>query len=287
MAPFVYPVATMRISKTVQENAGRFGAGIAIGAANTVPGVSGGTIAVVTGIYDQLVGAIGDFFSTRWRENLAYLLPILLGIVLGIGVFAWFIDFGLTHFPEQTAFAFLGLIAGSVPFIYRQVSDRRPTIPQLLIALAAAALLVVQGLARRYPLGEAIAVVDWSTLAPLIGAGAIAAATMIIPGVSGSFVLVVIGMYTTFLQAVRTANVPVLLVLVVGAAIGMILVSKAMSFLLGRFHYTTYWAILGLVVGSLVGVWPGVESLYSALGDVLAAAAGVILALMLGNRPPR
>lgn len=277
----------MRIPEIIRAHAGRFGAGIAIGAANTVPGVSGGTIAVITGIYDRLVGAIGDFFSSRWRANLIYLLPILLGIALGIGVFAWFIDFGLTHFPEQTAFVFLGLIAGSVPFIYRQVADRRPTVPQILVALAAAALLVVQGLARRSPLGEAIATVSWNTIAPLLGAGAIAAATMIIPGVSGSFVLVVIGMYTTFLQAVRTANVPVLLVLVAGAAVGMILVSKAMSFLLGRFHYTTYWAILGLVVGSLVGVWPGIGSEYAAVGDIVAATVGVVLALMLGNRPRR
>lgn len=277
----------MRIPAVIRAHIGRFGAGIAIGAANTVPGVSGGTIAVITGIYDRLVGAIGDFFSARWRENLLYLLPILLGIALGIGVFAWFIDVGLTHFPEQTAFVFLGLIAGSIPFVYRQVASRRPGVAQILVALTAAALLVVQGLAGGSPLGDAISLVNRSTIAPLLGAGAIAAATMIIPGVSGSFVLVVIGMYTTFLQAVRTANVPVLLVLVVGAAIGIILVSKVMSFLLGRFHDTTYWAILGLVVGSLAGVWPGVGSFYAALGDILAAAVGAILALMLGNRPRR
>lgn len=269
----------------IRESVGRLGVGIAIGAANTVPGVSGGTIAVITGVYDRLVGAIGDFFSSRWREHLVYLLPILLGIALGIGVFAWVIDLGLTHFPEQTAFVFLGLIAGSIPFIYRQVDDRPPTVPQILLALAAAAFLVLQGLARRSPLGEAITTVSLESLIPLLGAGAIAAATMIIPGVSGSFVLVVIGMYATFLQAVRSVNVPVLLVLVVGAAVGIILVSKAMSFLLGRFRHSTYWVILGLVTGSLVGVWPGVSSVGMALADILAAMVGAGAALLLGRRP--
>ena len=273
----------MRLSRNVREGLGRLGAGAAIGAANTVPGVSGGTIAVITGIYDRLIGAIGDVFSPRWRIHLAFLVPVLLGIALGIGVFAWFIDLGLQHYPEQTAFVFLGLIAGSVPFVYRQVADRPVTLLQILFALIAAALLVLQGITRRSPLGEAIERVTIATVAPLLGSGAIAAATMIIPGVSGSFVLVAIGMYATFLQAVRTANAPVLAVLAVGAAIGIVLVSKGMTFLLGRYRRTTYWVILGLVVGSLVGVWPGITSIGAAFADLAATAVGASLALALGK----
>ncbi len=265
----------------------RLGSGIAIGAANTVPGVSGGTIAVVTGIYDRLVEAIGDFFSRRWLRHLAFLAPVLAGIVLGIGVFAWFIELGLTHAPEQTAFAFFGLIAGSIPYIYHQVADHRPRLSHIVVALIAAAFLVIQGLARPEPLGTAIDTVTAQTIAPLVGAGAIAAATMIIPGVSGSFVLVVIGMYATFLQAVRTGNGPVLGLLTVGAIVGIVLVSKMMSFLLGRYHAITYWAILGLVAGSLVGVWPGISSPLTALTDLLAAALGAAAALLVGRRPSR
>jgi putative membrane protein len=262
----------------------RLGVGVAIGAANTVPGVSGGTIAVVTGFYDAIVGAIGDLFSVRWRTNLLFLLPVLLGIAVGIGVFAWFIDLGLTHAPEQTAFVFFGLIAGSIPYISRQVRGARPRPYELAVAAVAASLLVVQAVAGRAPLGDAISSVSATTILPLLGAGAIAAATMIIPGVSGSFVLVIIGMYTTFLQAVRTANVPVLVVLLAGAAVGIVLVSKVMSFLLTRYHRATYWAILGLVAGSLVSVWPGVTSLGAAVADIAAATVGAALALLLGGR---
>ena len=110
-------------------------------------------------------------------------------------------------------------------------------------------------------------------------------ATLIVPGVSGSFVLLVIGMYATFLHAVRTANIPVLLVLAVGAAVGLILASKLMNLLLTRFHVATYWVILGLVAGSIVGIWPGVSSVTAGLMDLGAVIVGAGLALALGKRP--
>lgn len=257
--------------------------GAAIGAANTVPGVSGGTIAVVTGIYDRLVHAIGDFLSPRWKSHALFLTPIVIGVFLGIAGFAWVIDVGLNRFPEQTFFFFVGLIAGSVPFVYGQVRDDKPRITDIILALVAFGFLVFQGIYGEPPLSDAITVVQSSTIVPLLVAGVLATGTMIIPGVSGSFVLLVIGMYSTFLQAVRTANIPVLGVLIIGAIVGLIAVSKVMSILLDRFRRGTYWFILGLVVGSIVGIWPGITSVVSGLVDLVAAAVGAGLALLLGK----
>jgi putative membrane protein len=259
--------------------------GVAIGMANTVPGVSGGTIAVVTGIYDRLIAAIGDVLSPRWKTHLPTLVPVLLGVVIGIAGFAWVIEVGLERAPEQTFFVFVGLIAGSIPFIGSRLKGHPVRPRHLLLGIAAFALLIVQALLGEQPLSEAITTVNAATFLPLVGAGAIATATMIIPGVSGSFVLLVIGMYATFLQAVRGGNVPVLLVLMAGAAIGLVFAGKVMNLLLRRYHVATYWVILGLVAGSIVGIWPGVSSWRSALLDLPAAAAGVILALLLGKRP--
>ena len=261
--------------------------GAAIGAANTVPGVSGGTIAVVMGIYDPLIEAIGDFLSPRWKRHLAFLAPVLAGIATGIAGFAWIIEVGLARIPEQTFFFFAGLIVGSLPFIARQLHGSRLRAHHIPVCLGACALLVLQATLGKPAMSEAITRVTATTIPPLLGAGAIATATMVIPGVSGSFVLLVTGMYATFLHAIRTVNIPVLLVLAAGAALGLVAVSKVMNLLVKRYHATTYWLILGLVAGSVVGVWPGVSSIRAAFLDALAVALGVASALLLGTRPSR
>ncbi len=271
-------------AKAVRRTIGNLLRGVAIGAANTVPGVSGGTIAVVTGIYDRLINAVGNVFSREWKEHILFLLPVLGGVFLGIAGFAWVIDVGLTSAPEQTFFFFVGLIAGSLPFIYGQVRDEPKSAVDIGIALIAFGVLVVQSLMGTPPMGVAITAVSAATIVPLVGAGIIATGTMIIPGVSGSFVLLVIGMYSTFLQAVRQGNMPVLAVLLVGAGLGIVVVSKGMNFLITRHRRRTYWFILGLVAGSIVGIWPGISTVLSGVGDLVAAGAGVALALTLGKR---
>ncbi len=275
----------MAETKRGRELAGNLVKGAAIGAANTVPGVSGGTIAVVTGIYDRLVAAIGDFFSPRWRSHLMLVAPVLIGAVLGIAGFAWVIEWGLVNAPEQTFFVFVGLIAGSLPFVASQLRGHPIRPHHVVLGIAALGLLVVQAVIGEPPMSDAITELSATTVAPLLRAGVVATATMIVPGVSGSFVLLVIGMYATFLHAVRTANIPVLLVLAVGAAVGLILASKLMNLLLTRFHVATYWVILGLVAGSIVGIWPGVSSVTAGLMDLGAVIVGAGLALALGKRP--
>lgn len=271
--------------KRIAGAAGLLARGIAIGAANTVPGVSGGTIAVVTGIYDRLVGAIGDVLSRRWRQHLGVLVPVLGGVLLGIAGFAWVIEWGLANAAEQTFFVFLGLIAGSLPLIVHEVRRQPLRWYHPLLAAAAFGLLVLQAVVGEPPLSSAITELSMTTLLPLLGAGMVATATMIIPGVSGSFVLLIIGMYATFIQAVRSGNIPVLLVLVAGAAVGLVAAARLMSALLGRARGATYWVILGLVAGSMVGIWPGVSSWQAGLANLAAAAVGAGLALVLGKRP--
>ncbi len=263
---------------------GNVARGAAIGAANTVPGVSGGTIAVVTGIYDRLVHAAGNIISREWKAHALFLLPVLVGILAGIAGFAWVIEIGLERAQEQTFFFFIGLIGGSIPFVYGQVRHERVAPGDVVLALGAFTVLVIQAVTGNPPVGDAITVVTTATVLPLLGAGIIATGTMIIPGVSGSFVLLVIGMYSTFLQAVRQANYPVLAILMVGAAIGLVLVSKGMSLLLSRFRQKTYWFILGLVSGSIVGIWPGISSVLAGLGDLAMLTAGAFLAITLGKK---
>lgn len=259
--------------------------GVAIGAANTVPGVSGGTIAVVTGIYDRLVAAIGNIISRQWREHLLFLVPVLAGIFLGIALFAQVIDFGLTNYEEQTYFVFVGLIAGSLPFLVNQVRGERPKVYHVIAGIAAFGALAAQAFLSRPGLTPPITEVTLLNAIPLVLTGMVATGTMIIPGVSGSFVLLLIGMYSTFLQSVRAGNFAVLGVLAVGAVIGLVAISKVMDLLLTRARTLTYWIILGLVTGSILVIFPGVSSWLAALADLVAFVIGAALALLLGRKP--
>lgn len=234
--------------------------GALIGAANTIPGVSGGTIAVVTRLYDDLIASVGTFFKTGWKKNTAFLLPVVAGIVLGIGLFAQIVDYFLVSYPEQTAFFFMGLILGSVPFLIK-VTLREQFKPAYAIPfVVCAGILVVMAVAGRPPATEPITELTLTAGLLVFLAGIVSSATMVIPGVSGSFVLLLIGMYSTFIRSVRDLNLALLAVLVPGFIVGIVLVSKIINYLLSRYHGVTYSAIIGLVLGSLASLWPRTEA---------------------------
>jgi putative membrane protein len=265
--------------------------GSLIGVANTIPGVSGGTIAVITGLYDQLIASVSGFFKTGWKKNLAFLLPVVVGIAVGIALFARAVDYFMANFPDQTAFFFMGLILGSIPFLIRVTLRERFRPVYIIPFLVAFGLLVYMGIAGRPPMSEPITTLTLTGAILIFLTGVISSATMIIPGVSGSFVMLLIGMYATFIRAVRDLNLPVLAVLVPGFVVGIVAVSKLINYLLARYHAVTYWAIIGLVLGSVVAIWPktgeGVwvvpDSAVTISTGVGALVVGFLLAFFLGS----
>lgn len=265
--------------------------GSLVGAANTIPGVSGGTIAVITRLYDELIASVGGFFKTGWKKNTAFLLPVIVGVVLGIGLFARVVDFFLVGYPAATAFFFMGLILGSVPFLIK-LTLREKFRPGYAIPFAVCfGLLIVMTIVGRPPAGDPITHLTLATGLMVFLAGVVSSATMIIPGVSGSFVLLLIGMYSTFIRAVRDLNLPVLAVLVPGFIVGIVLVSKGINYLLSRYHGISYWGIVGLVLGSVPAIWPRTEtggwsvpgSTAEVLTGLAALVVGFLLAYFLGS----
>lgn len=265
--------------------------GSLIGAANTIPGVSGGTIAVVTRLYDELIASVSGFIRTGWKKNVAFLVPVVVGVALGIVLFARIVEFFMEGYPAQTAFFFMGLILGSVPFLAKVTLRERFRGWYLVPFVISLGVLVAMAVAGRPPSTEPILEVTLSNALMIFLAGVVSSATMIIPGVSGSFVLLLIGMYSTFIEAASSLNLPVLAVLVPGFLVGIVAVSKLINFLLSKFHGVTYWAIIGLVLGSVpviwaqaqVGSWLGTAGVAGALTSVLALAAGFVLAYLLGS----
>lgn len=231
--------------------------GCLMGIANAIPGVSGGTIAVITGIYDRLIGAVSGFFrggEGGWKKNVQFLLPIAAGLAVGLVGFSFVIVWARDTVPLQTSLFFAGLIVGSLPFVIRLANEGRFKPAYLVPFAVCAGLLVFLALANRSPETPALRSLDlgqgfWFAACAMLGMAA-----MVVPGISGSFVLLLLGAYTTFITGIKEFNIPVLLVFGIGAVIGLLGIAKILDLLLRYFRAWTYWAILGLVAGSIFDI---------------------------------
>lgn len=244
--------------------------GFCMGAADVVPGVSGGTMAFILGIYEELIDAIGSFdleslrllFSGKIRDFLGhthwrFLLFLGCGILLAIFSLSKALSWLLQNEPVLIWSFFLGLILASVVTVVKRVRSRRfPTWCSLLAGLAGIYLLVgmVPGATPNAP---------WF----LFVSGALAICAMILPGISGSFILVLLGKYQYILEAVNERNLLVLFIVAVGACVGLAAFSRLLGWLLTRYHDYMVAFLTGLMLGSLRKVWPFKETLESIVGS--------------------
>jgi putative membrane protein len=239
--------------------AGIFLRGMLMGAADVVPGVSGGTMAFITGIYDRLLGAISAvdlawlrlLFRGRLRAAFEavdglFLLTLLAGIATSVATLAHLITWLLAQYPVLLWSFFFGLIAGSAVVLVRHVRGWTAPVATALLAGAAAAAAIALSPAVSLDGG----------MPGLFVAGFLAICAMILPGVSGSFILVLLGMYSTVLGAVSSFDVAALGVFAAGAASGLLLFARLLHWLLARYHQPCMALLTGFLAGSLLTVWP-------------------------------
>lgn len=236
--------------------------GMGMGAADVVPGVSGGTIAFITGIYEELINSIKSinlkaiklFFTGKFVEfwkaiNGTFLVSVLLGIGISVFSLAKGLEYLLTHYPILVWSFFFGLIVASAIYVSRSIKNWNiGTIVSGIIGIA-----VAYGITVISPAEANTAY--WFVFV----SGMIAICAMILPGISGSFILVLLGMYKFILGAVGDLNIAVILTFLVGAAIGIIAFSNVLSWLLRKYHNLTIAMLAGFMVGSLNKVWPWKE----------------------------
>lgn len=224
-----------------------------------VPGVSGGTVAFVTGIYDRLVNAIrawrprlwhvwrDDGWPGFWRSvDGAFVMILVAGIATSVISFAELITWALEHHRVLVMALFSGLVLGSALFLFRQLGPRPGAVWGMLILGCMLALLVYALRPMELP----------ATLPWLFMGGAIAICAMILPGISGSFILVILGLYEPVLRAVIERDLPALLVFAVGCVVGLLSFSHALGLLLTRWRRATMAVLTGFLAGSLMMVWP-------------------------------
>ena len=257
--------------------------GMAMGAADVVPGVSGGTIALIAGIYEELIFSIKSInlkalkllfegkLAAFWKTiNGNFLLSVLLGIVISIFSLSKGLTFLLHHYPILVWSFFFGLIVASAIYVARTIKTWN----------AGAVIAGIAGIVIAYFITVISPTEANTSWIYIFFSGVIAICAMILPGISGSFILVLLGMYQFILGAVVDLNIPVLLVFVAGAAIGIIGFSNVLSWLLKKFHTLTIALLSGFMVGSLNKIWPWkevTESFIARHGDVTPLAERNIL----------
>lgn len=239
--------------------------GFFLGLANLIPGVSGGTLAVTLGIYEYIIEAINNLFK-NFKENFNKLLPIVIGVALCFISMSKVITLALDKYQFQTIMFFVGLIIGGMPMLFKKVKKQYnfKNIIWFILSFALVILFVF--------LKEGNRVVDLTNMgifdyALLIIVGMISSATMIIPGISGSFVMMLIGYYKPVVEALGDLtnfshigyNLSVLIPFGVGVLLGLFLIVKLIKLLLDKYEIKMYFGVIGFVLASIVGIVVAIE----------------------------
>ncbi|TCI44665.1 MULTISPECIES: DUF368 domain-containing protein [Exiguobacterium] len=258
--------------------------GIAMGTSDLIPGVSGGTIAVILGIYDRLIEAISGVFSRQWKKHIGFLIPLAIGMGTAILGLSRLIEFLLLEYYAPTQFFFIGLILGIIPLLMFEFKSRATMRPVHIVAMVIGAILVAS-MAIIKPADTAIITeLSTGTALLLFFSGWLGSMAMLLPGISGSFVLLLIGVYPTVISALSNLNVLIIGIVGLGVAVGFIVSSKVIRYLLGNFPGMTFSVILGLVIGSLAVVFPGLpETATMWVLSVVSFVAGFLIVRLLGR----
>lgn len=229
--------------------------GIAIGIANAVPGVSGGTIAVIVKIYDKMLEAITPNIK-KLIKNLPFLIPVGVGMLIGVLAAAKLLGFLFDEYNVPTQMFFVGVVIGSMPMIYKECTAEKK-LSAICIAPFAAGLLVMAAMAFLSP-AESTASGSFDLVGGimLFISSVLAAVAMIIPGISGALIMKVLGAYDTVIGALNSFDIPILIIVAVGVVLGIFIAAGVISMLLKKFRRGTYCLISGLIIGSVPSIFP-------------------------------
>ena len=284
--------------------------GIALGAANIVPGISGATLAVIFRVYDRLIESINNLFSDM-KRSLLFLVPVGIGMAVGILVVGTVLDGFFERFSFQTSAFIVGLVAGGIPFIHSQAVSKDGRKPVFyMVAVLAALVIVLLVLFAPTPTVEAAGEFSWGFAVLLFVGGMAAAAALIVPGVSGAMVLMLFGLLSVLYDTIALITEylrtpfdfgllpPILRIAVplgLGIVVGILLGSKLIAFLLEKYFSVTYFVILGLVFGTIFAVFANQDTYQNietmtpliVVYGVIAFAVGLVIALMFGKVPAK
>lgn len=255
--------------------------GFFLGISVFAPGVSGSVMAVMMGIYDRLLGIVADPFKNI-RRNIVYLFPMGIGAVISLVLFVLLFGYLFETYEKATYFLFMGLIAGNIPVIFKDAARDGVKKRHVLAAAAAFGIALAVALVRAGMPAEG-GLADLSVNYFYLGlCGAVAGVSSMVPGMSISMILMVLGVYERLLHAARQIEIPVILVVGACFALGMVMFSKLTRWVFRRHHCLAYFMVGGFMCGSLVGIYllPKSEANFNWLIGAAALAAGLGLSLL-------
>jgi len=260
--------------------------GLIVALANVIPGVSGGTLMITLGIYEEIIDIISHPFKNL-KNNWKFILFIGIGLVSGILVFSKLIKYSLEHFPVATPLFFMGLVLGGIPLLLKKgkVKDNIK-VSNIIIFLLTFGIVLLFALLKS---GNNVVtiVLNFKGILLLFLVGMIAASSMIIPGISGSFMLMLLGYYKPIIDTISNLtkfnnlwdNLKVLIPFGVGIIVGIVLVAKIIEYLLKKFEIKTYFGVIGFVLASIIAI---IIPLFKVEIRIVELIIGIVL-LIIGS----
>lgn len=274
--------------------------GVVIGLANIIPGVSGGTMMVAMGIYDKLIHCITHLFK-ELKKSILFLIPIVIGMGIALVGGSFTIDKLFELFPLQTSLCFVGLVVGGLPAMWKNVKGNKIKPGHMIAFVAFFAGVVIMAFMGEANGSAADLSFNVVNVVKLFVIGVVAAATMVIPGVSGSMVLLLLGYYnpiistiSDFFSALKDFDIDgllkgfgILFPFGIGVLVGIFAIAKLIEIIFTKFPLYAYWAIIGLIVASPIAIIAMGEfttiGVLTIVGGIIALAAGFIAAMKLGE----
>lgn len=256
--------------------------GIAISVATMVPGVSGGTMAIILNIYDDLIHAISSFFD-NWKSNVKLLLQLGLGAIAGLLLFSRVIELALNKYPVIMSFFFIGVIVGGIPVLYKKaisVDKNKYNYIYLIIGFVVALFFSGGSAVTSTMVTEG----GNTNIILLVIAGVVIAVALILPGISGSFVLLMLGLYDVTLNAINNLNFKFLIPVGIGVIIGIIFITKILEMLMNKYPGKTYMMILGFVGGSIIAIYPKNIGTITIFNSVIPIIIGFIIITFISKK---
>ena len=274
--------------------------GIVMGIANIIPGVSGGTMAVSMGIYDRMIHCVTHLFK-EFKESMKFLIPIFLGIGIALVGLSFIIEPAFAYFPLQTNCLFIGLIVGGLPAVWQKVKGKGIKISYIVpFVLFFAVVVGMAAIGEKEGTAADLSFSVWSVI-KLFAVGIIASATMVIPGVSGSMMMLLLGYYNPIVAAIKNfvtalasfdmagilEGCGILVPMGLGIVVGIFAIAKVIEIIFEKFPIQAFWAIIGLIVASPIDIFllgdVGAITVIGILTSIVTFAVGFLVAVKLGD----
>lgn len=255
--------------------------GIAIGAGAILPGISSGVLCVIFGIYEKLVDCILNFFKD-FKTNIKFIFPILIGVAIGVILFGNILRYLFENYPMQTCFCFIGIILGGIPALFKNANFktgfRLHYLSYTFISFFLTILLIIieNNISNNF--------IACNNSLYLILSGFVMSVGIVVPGVSSTVLLMLMGTYNTYLNAVSSINLQILIPMGFGLFLGGLLFLKITRYCLENFHTQTYYTIIGFVLGSIFVLYPGFAVNLQGIFCIISLFGGIFISIRLEKR---